>query len=374
MSPARAASAPNLGSLCTGYGGLDLAATKLFGARPAWFADNDPDAVRVLKHHHRRVPNLGDITALDFADRTAVSGVDILTAGWPCQDISIAGRGEGIKKGNRSGLWHTVATAVRDLRPDLVLLENVAQLRGRGLQQVQSDLATSGYDTEWLCLRASEVGAPHRRARCFILAWQPGEAATRLLETAAHTPGPRRRRPGSIRPCCTPGRRTLRGAGRRRVSAQSEWLPSGTVPHTAGLRWDEGLTESKRQQGRPDAHLGDREVGPASSRAHQAPARGRLTEHSTYPWGIYGEAVQRWEHILSRPAPEPTEPGRNGRPRLRPEFTTWVMGLPTDDYLTGVPDVSRIAALRLAGNGVVPHHAETAFRELARRAAIAQHP
>ena len=69
MTPARASSAPRLGSLCTGYGGLDLAAKAVFGARPAWFADNDPDAVRVLKHHHRRVPNLGDITGLDFADR-----------------------------------------------------------------------------------------------------------------------------------------------------------------------------------------------------------------------------------------------------------------------------------------------------------------
>ena len=78
--------------------------------------------------------------------------------------------------------------------------------------------------------------------------------------------------------------------------------------------------------------------------------------------------MRQWEHILGRAAPEPTEPGRNGRPRLRPEFTAWVMGLPADDYLAGVPDVSRIAALRLAGNGVVPQHAEIAIRELARRA------
>lgn len=92
--------------------------------------------------------------------------------------------------------------------------------------------------------------------------------------------------------------------------------------------------------------------------------------HSAYPWGPYTEAVRRWEHILHRPAPEPTEPGRNGRPRLRPEFAAWTMGLPADDYLAAVPGVSRIAALRLAGNGVVPHQAETALRELARRALI----
>jgi DNA (cytosine-5)-methyltransferase 1 len=95
VSPARTP-APRLGSLCTGYGGLDLAARSVFNAAPAWFADPDPDAARVLAHHHKKVANLGDITRLDFTDRAAVPHVAILTAGWPCQDISIAGRGEGM--------------------------------------------------------------------------------------------------------------------------------------------------------------------------------------------------------------------------------------------------------------------------------------
>ena len=370
MSAARANTAPRLGSLCTGYGGLDLAASAVFGAKPAWFADNDPDAAKVLAHHHRRVPNLGDITALDFADRERVPRVEILTAGWPCQDISIAGRGEGLRKGNRSGLWFTVAAAVRDLRPDLVLLENVAQLRGRGLDQVQADLAGSGYHTEWLCLRASEVGAPHRRARIFILAWQPGEGAHRLLEAAAHPAGPRRRRAGSLRSCCAPSRGALRGAGRRGIDTDQYPLASGAVPDSAGLGRHEGLAEPARIQGRPDAHLSDRTAGRAPGRARRTTAAScMIPGHSSYPWGVYTDAVRRWEHILGRPAPHPTEPGRNGRPRLRPQFTAWVMGLPCDDYLAAVPDVSRIAALRLAGNGVVPQHAETVFRELARRAA-----
>jgi len=374
VSPPRSSSAPRLGSLCTGYGGLDMAARAVFGAKPAWFADNDPDAVRVLAHRHKKVPNLGDITALDFADRGAVPGIDILTAGWPCQDISIAGRGEGMKKGNRSGLWFTVAAAVRDLGPDLVLLENVAQLRGRGLQQVQADLAGSGYHTEWICLRASEVGAAHRRARMFILAWRPGEHAERLLEAAAHASSPRRRRAGSLRSCCTPGRGPLGRPGRRGLGAADPTGGRSAVPDSARLGRHERLAEPARIEGRSDAHLGDRPAGPAPGRARRGPARSGLTAHSSYPWGVYSDAVRRWEHILGRAAPDPTEPGRNGRPRLRPEFTAWVMGLPTDDYLAAVPDVSRIAALRLAGNGVVPAHAEAAFRELARRAVGAQRP
>lgn len=369
VNAARAAMAPRLGSLCTGYGGLDLAAKAVFGAKPAWFADNDPDAARVLAHHHRRVPNLGDITELDFADRTTVPAIDILTAGWPCQDISIAGRGEGLKRGNRSGLWYTVAAALRDLRPGLVLLENVAQLRGRGLSQVQADLAGGGYHTEWICLRASEVGAAHRRARMFILAWRPGDDTQRLLDAAAHPAGPRRRRAGSLRPCRPQGRRSLGGAGRRGLGAADEQFAGRALPGPAGLGRHEGLAEPARIQGRPDAHLGDRPARTPPGRTGRATARGSLTwAHSTYPWSVYTDAVRRWEHILGRPAPEPTEPGRNGRPRLRPEFTAWVMGLPSDDYLAAVPDVSRIAALRLAGNGVVPQHAEAAFRELARRA------
>jgi DNA (cytosine-5)-methyltransferase 1 len=356
--------------LFTGCGGLDLAAKSVFGARPVWFADNDPDAARVLKHHHRRIPNLGDITALDFADRVAVPGIDILAAGWPCQDISIAGRGEGLKKGNRSGLWFTVAAAVRDLRPDLVLLENVAQLRRRGLDQVQADLAGSGYHTEWLCLRASEVGAPHRRARMFVLAWRPCERADQLLATAAAHPD---RFGWHTRAGLREGEASRCRRGRSHYSdGAHQHQPAATkptaVPDAESFRRAEGRAEPARVKRRPDAHLCDRTTGPAPGRARRGAALTTLTGHSSYPWGVYTDAVRRWEHVLGRPAPDPTQPGRHGHPRMRPEFSAWLMGLPTDDYLAAVSDVSRIAALRLAGNGVVPHQAETAFRELARRA------
>jgi DNA (cytosine-5)-methyltransferase 1 len=172
---------PRSGSLCTGYGGLDLAAAAVLGARLAWCAESDRHAAAVLAARYPHVPNLGDITALDWA---AVPPVDLITAGWPCQDLSYAGPGAGIKEGTRSGLWLTIAGGLRQLRPPFVFLENVAALRTRGLGTVLADLAALGYDTQWLCLRAADTGSCHRRDRLFILGCQP--AARAGLAAAAH--------------------------------------------------------------------------------------------------------------------------------------------------------------------------------------------
>jgi DNA (cytosine-5)-methyltransferase 1 len=117
-----------------------------------------------------------------------VPPVDLITAGWPCQDLSYAGSGAGMTEGTRSGLWLIIAGGLRQLRPGYVFLENVAPLRTRGLGTVLADLAALGYDAQWLCLRAADTGACHRRDRIFILGCQPS-ARTRLA-AAAH-PGRR---------------------------------------------------------------------------------------------------------------------------------------------------------------------------------------
>lgn len=195
-SPAPGPAGPlRIGSLCTGYGGLDLAVTAVLDAEVAWYAENDPRASAVLAHRWPGLPNLGDITALEWAQ---VPPVDLITAGWPCQDISYAGPGTGITKGTRSGLWHRIADGLRQLRPEYVFLENVAALRSRGLGTVIAGLAQIGYDTQWTSLRAADAGSCHRRDRIFILAARPGTAAR--LAAAAH-PGGRvlqRRRTGDI--------------------------------------------------------------------------------------------------------------------------------------------------------------------------------
>ncbi len=179
-----------IGSMCSGYGGLDLAAMTVLGARLAWCAETDPHASKVLAARFPGVPNLGDLTAVNWA---AAPPADLVTAGFPCQDISAAGRGAGIREGTRSGLWISIARALGHLRPGYVLVENVAALRSRGLGRVLADLAALGYDTQWTSLRASDTGAPHRRDRLFILAWQPGTLPR--LAAAAHAARHRHRDP-----------------------------------------------------------------------------------------------------------------------------------------------------------------------------------
>lgn len=154
-----------IGSLCTGYGGLDEAAKAFFDAKTVWVADNDPQVCKWLSEALPDVPNLGDITKIDW---TKVRSVDILTAGYPCQPFSLAGKRKGTED-NRH-IWPYIREAVRVLRPHHVFLENVPGHRIRGFGEVLGDLAEMRYDARWVSLPASAVGAPHRRERVFILA------------------------------------------------------------------------------------------------------------------------------------------------------------------------------------------------------------
>ena len=150
-----------VGSLFTGYGGLDMAV----GGELSWYSEIDKSACKVLEQLHPGVRNLGDITQIVWAK---VERVDVITGGYPCQPFSVAGR-RGGKNDNRH-LWPFVRDAIAELRPERVILENVRGHLSLGFSEVLMDLADLGFDAEWGTYKASDVGAPHNRNRLFIVA------------------------------------------------------------------------------------------------------------------------------------------------------------------------------------------------------------
>lgn len=157
-----------VGSLFSGIGGFDIGLEKTGQFKTIWFSEVDEYATRILKKHWPDVPNHGDIKTIPWRK---IKKPDIIIGGFPCQDVSIAGKGAGIKEGTRSGLWKEFAKAIRILRPKYALIENVPMLANRGLNIVLSDLAKIGYDAEWNIISAASVGAPHKRERLFIIAY-----------------------------------------------------------------------------------------------------------------------------------------------------------------------------------------------------------
>jgi DNA (cytosine-5)-methyltransferase 1 len=181
---------PRIGSLFSGTGALDMAVHEVLGATTAWFVEYEAAPSKILAHHWPDVPNYGDVTKVDWS---RVEPVDIITGGSPCQDLSHAGKRAGMTDGTRSNLWVAMREAIAQLRPSLVVWENVrgaysapadsavefsGRLLGpsdggpalRALGRVLGDLSDLGYDTVWHGLRAADVGAPHGRFRVFVVA------------------------------------------------------------------------------------------------------------------------------------------------------------------------------------------------------------
>lgn len=183
-----------IGSLFSGIGGLELGIERATGARTRWQVEIDPFCRRVLERHWPDAKRFDDVRTVGAHN---LEPIDILCGGFPCQDLSVAGRGAGLD-GERSGLFFEVTRIVREIRPRYVLLENVAALLTRGLGRVLGELAACGYDARWGCFSAASVGAPHLRERIFILAADAERGAQRD-EEMAHRPR-RRRRPVSDKP------------------------------------------------------------------------------------------------------------------------------------------------------------------------------
>ena len=345
-----------IGSLCSGYGGLTLAVQAALGGRVAWHSEIEPAADRVLSARFPGVPNIGDMTAVDWS---SVERVDVLEGGTPCQDVSHAGRRAGMRSGTRSGLWSSMVDAIDVLRPRLVVWENVRGVLSaaadsdlescpvcvgdgsgdalRALGRVLGDLADSGYDARWCGLRASDVGVPHNRFRVFVVAY-PADVG--------HEGG---------------------GTARGRGSGSADSGPHVAYPYGAGLE-GHGRFHAAPRETQAAAH--DRVATDTAGIGHE---RGRAawgwglgsadSGHAPVDWGPYAPAVERWEHVTGQPAPAPTDPGTRGGQRLAPRFVEWMMGLPAG-WVTDVPGNTRNDQLKMLGNGVVPQQAAAAITHM----------
>ncbi|KMO96562.1 DNA cytosine methyltransferase [Streptomyces roseus] len=390
-------------SLCTGSGALDLAVEAVTGLSTVMVGEKDPAASRLLAARMPHAHNLGDLTGVDWAALSVSLPRPVtLTAGFPCQDISNAGPRGGIA-GDRSGLWKTIAHAIRHLRPRLVFLENVAAIRSRGLDTVAADLAAIGYDARWMCLRAGdpEVGACHRRDRWFAVAYPAAEDPHLTARTER----------GTAAPGQTQGRRARAHAGGRSGLLATPERPLTLLPTPAAADGTGGPGTSPKRRGGMNlrtavtllptpaardwksgaSNLLDTNSRPlnevvvnllptpkASDGPHGGPNQRDRAGHYYLPgqavrldgaWLAtngtdYRPAIHRWETVLGRPAPEPTEPGTKGNRRLSPAFVEWMMGA-APGWVTS-PDLglSRSDQLKILGNGVVIHQAAHAYRAL----------
>jgi DNA (cytosine-5)-methyltransferase 1 len=155
----------------SGIGGFSLAACWLGGIETVQFVEREPYCQRILNKHWPEVPIHDDICTF----QPQAGSADIVCGGFPCQDISHAGAGAGIREGTRSGLFYELMRVVRLVGPRFVVLENVAAITHRGLDIVLGELAEAGFDAEWACIKASDVGACHQRDRWWCVAYPQGE-------------------------------------------------------------------------------------------------------------------------------------------------------------------------------------------------------
>jgi DNA (cytosine-5)-methyltransferase 1 len=294
-----------VGSLFSGYGGLDMAV----GGELAWYSEIEPAACKVMEAHHPGVPNLGDITKVDWSQ---VEPVDVITGGYPCQPFSNAGKRKG--KDDERHLWPYVRDAIGAIRPRRAVLENVRGHLTLGFADVLADLAHMGVSARWGIVRAADAGAPHNRARLFIVADTSGGS---FAGTAADGHG-------------------------LSISAKRG---DGAAAYTSGKR--HGCRQDPTMVVRLDPK--DRRSWAKFEHFGQA-----------IDWREYEPAIKRWESITRR-APAPTV-HRNDRDRLNPVFVEWMMGLP-EGHVTG-HGLSASQELKMLGNGVVPQQAALALRLL----------
>ena len=326
-------------SLFSGIAGLDRGVEQglaMLGhrSRVIWQAEKDPYARAVLRKNYPNVPCYEDVHDIDESAETP----DVLDGGFPCQDLSIAGKRAGID-GARSGLWSENVRIIRVLRPGVVFVENVPELL-RFLGRVLGPLAELGYDAEWDLFDAASVGAPHRRERLFVLAFRPGALAHAdghgQQQQAIRGDGQRLRPGDDGEDVPDTGSNGLADAEQQvTVGGAADDGRKKLVAYTHGERREGGLSGGLSAALAAAPRLVADPMLPRRPRAEDGPHEGRN-----------GPAIGgRW----------PPEPG---------------VGRVVDGPSSRLDARRRRARLRCLGNGAVEQQAALAFVTLARRAGL----
>lgn len=318
-----------VGSLFSGIGGLDLGLERA-GMTVRWQSEIDPYACRVLAKHWPHVPNLGDITQIEWSN---IEPVDLICGGYPCQPFSLAG----VRRGDTDPrhLWPHFADAIRVLRPRYALLENVPGHLSLGFGRVLGDLAELGFDAEWDCIPAAAVGAPHLRYRVIIVATNTD---VEQHQSGAHA---QRRPPAEDVPTDS-----------ERVELRQQPIGVGRGSGAAVTRND-GSTQHVA-----DSHSVGSQGGSITSRGEEVGfARDESARSSAASGGRYVADADggRFEEQREPVEEEPRQPR-----------SEWGGGWPAE------PDVCRVAngvphrvdRLRTLGNAVVPQVAEWVGRRI----------
>ena len=330
----RVTSSLTMGSLFAGIGGFDLAA-EWAGHRTIWTSEIDPYCVALLAERFPEAKQLGDITSIDWS---TVERPDIVAGGFPCQDISYAGKGAGLA-GERSGLWYEYARAIRELGPKYVIVENVRALFTRGFDAVLGTLADLGYDAEWSMYGAADVGAPHKRQRVWILGHATGErrengSAVGRGHSAVEGQTQQRLRTGGG---CPP---------MGHADAGREPQPEGREPHQRGRDCDPSRELGHAQFTGLEGLAGHGDDGHQPGRINSIAARPAPTSSG----GFWADAVpvRGYDGTVRLIPRQAAEEG--------PESSLWPLA-------HGVPD--RVVRLRGVGNAIVPACALPIFQRIA---------
>ena len=314
-----------IGSLCSGYGGLDMAVEAFYGAETAFMCDIDKYASIVIKERWG-VPNLGDMKQVDWSN---IELVDILTAGYPCQPFSTAGQRKG--SADERHLWPYIKEIISHLQPSRVILENVRGHLTLGFKEVLQDLTEIGYDAKWAIVRASDVGAPHQRARLFVIAYpnsQTHNQSRRANRTISESSS-----------------EVINRSDRNEHRSSFEDLQRS---NTDSLRCDVGAQGTQRNQGESQSEPS--ELGQDAANATSQRFQGSINKRD-----IYAQCSDIWNREIPNPLAED---------KLNPKFVEYMMGLPVG-WVTDL-DISRSQQLKLLGNGVVPQQAYYAIDKLER--------